>query len=703
MNDVKSLIVDVYERYGFTRQKEYSEDGVIVFLLKAGYFKNVDIVPFREGARTEIAFKEFSDLGYACSTRGFEMPETVERLLFEGFFSIDSNQERLRQDYKRFTDSIVKPFGAHASYEYLNAPYTIDGKVGDIDLTSEILSRIKSNKPILFLVEAAAGFGKTCSAYELVSKINEMGGKIPLFAELSRNRQARIFKHILLDEIDRTFPLLSSKLVHHEILSGRVITILDGFDELLRNGESEDEFGNREPMLETIGEYLRGAAKIILTTRRTVLFEDDDFHKWVEKNGAEFSLVKIKIGEPLVNDWLDAERLEKLKNSRVEISSIANPVLLSFLRCIPGNKFEKICEDPEGLVESYFKFMLEREMTRQELILDINAQNMVLTGIAQDMLDFQYTSEDRDYIVSLILDKNTDLIDRAIASYPANNRPTKEELANKLASHALLDRSVRYPNKIGFVNEFVLGNYVAKNIALSSSWENDDWNFIEPAVLAYRPRGTESRELLWGKLKFSLEFLDYTKRVATSLILRKSISMLLTEGEVDGLTISETLVGDLNISFFQFNDCVFSKCRFDLSKFDEVTFLNCRFYDCEIINFVPAGDIHLLGVQGDSIFIETFRHATSGDSIEDDIDTPKFTDAERAVLEKFWPVGRETITHKHRPIKGICIRSGGCTPEAMYRAVASLKRKKLLLEPQSPSFVEINFEQINEIREALGR
>lgn len=703
MNDDKNIFIEVYERYGFTRQKEYPEHGIIVFLLKAGYFNNVDIVPVRDNANTQIAFEEFTQLGYACSIRKYEKPETVERLLFEGFFSIDSNQDRLRQDYKRFTDAIVKPFGEQASYEYLNAPYTIDGVSGTRDLTYEILTRININRPVLFLVEAAAGFGKTCSAYELVSKINEMEEKIPLFAELSRNRQARIFKHILLDEIDRTFPLLSSKLVQHEILKGRVITILDGFDELLRNGDSENEFDNREPMLETIGEYLRGAAKIILTTRRTVLFEDDDFHKWVEKNGTEFSLVKIKIGEPLVNNWLDAHRLERLKNSTIDINNIANPVLLSYLRCIHVDRFNEICENTEKLVESYFEFMLEREMTRQELILDIKGQTKVLSGIAQDMIDYQYKSEDRDYIVSLILDKNVELIERAISSYPANSRPTKEELANKLASHALLDRSVRYPNKIGFVNEFVLGNYVAKNVIRSVSWENDDWNFLEPAILSFRPRSVESRDVLWQKLQFSLEFLDFTKRVSTSLILRKSICMELFEGEVDGLLISDVIVGEFPIKYFQFNDCAFTRCRFDLSKFEEVTFLNCRFYDCQISNDTPGGDVHLLGVQGDLLFLEDFRKATNYELNVEDLDVLEFNEAERAVLEKFWPVGRETITFKHRPIKGVCIRSGSCTPEAMYRAVASLKRKKLLLEPRSSSFVEINFEKINEIRSALGR
>lgn len=701
---IKNSIIAIYTRYGFTLQKEYEESFTLVFLMKAGYFKNVDIVPIAEIYDTKPAFTDFSELGYACSVREYLLPYLVERHLFEGFFSIESNRERLVHDYNKFTDAIIRPFGSHANYNYLNAPYYIDEKTGDLTIVEEIVSRLDASRPILFLVEAAAGFGKTCSAYELVSQINKMDGKIPLFAELSRNRQARIFKHILLDEIDRTFPLLSSRLVQHEILNGRVIPILDGFDELLRDGDVEKDFDNREPMLETIGEYLRDSAKIILTTRRTVLFDGDDFHKWVEKNETEFSLVKIRIGEPRVVDWLPQKRLVPLKTIGIEINNIANPVLLSFLRCISDDKFDEICKNPEDLVSSYFKFMLDREKTRQELILDEEGQNRVLIGIANDMILYQYKSEERDYIVSMILEKNTKLIDKTIANYPANSRPTREEIANKLASHALLDRSTRNPNKIGFVNDFVLGNYVAHNIVSQKEWLNDDWSFIEPAILSYRPRSEKTRLELWLKLHETLEFVNLTNKISAALILKKSIDFEILNGEINSLSLNDVIIGVKTICTTQFNDCTFKNCIFDINNISDVNFLNCRFFDCELINLVQKDDIYLLGCQGDAKTIDEFKLIT-GKSIDppDELNQNEFSEAEKAVLEKFWPVGRETITFKHRPIKGVCIRSGNVTPEEMYSAVATLKRKKLLIEPRSASFVEINFDCINEIKEVLGR
>lgn len=701
--NIKNKIKEIYSRYGFVEEKTYDEDKVIAFSLKAGYFSNIDIIPISSKSRPEIAFQEFTELGYACTIRDFQSPESLEKKLFNGFFSIELNKNRLEQDYKRFTSSIIKHFDENATYEYLNAPYIIDGKNGEKGLVEDILEKIQTNIPTLILIEAAAGFGKTCASYELVSRINSMEDKIPLFAELSKNRQARIFKHILLDEIDRTFPLLSSRLVQQEILNGRVITILDGFDELLRDGNEENDFNNREPMLETIGDYLKNNAKIILTTRRTILFDGDDFHKWVEKNETEFELVKIKINEPRIKDWLDHERLELLRSTGIEINNIANPVLLSFLRCIPIEKLENTCNDPENIVESYFSFMLEREQVRQELLLDIEGQNAILESIAEDMINYQYTSEDREYIVSLILEKNLNIIEKAINNYPPQNRPTRDEVANKLASHALLDRSSRNPNKISFVNEFVLGNYVGRNILKQNDWLNDDWSFLEPTLISYSPRSASTREKLWKKLEETSNFLNYTNRSVLHLTLKKSYELFIENGEIESIEFNNILIGKKLINNSIFNECVFNNCIFNLSNLQKTTFLNCRFFNCSLEENFRNDTVFLLGPDGDIEFIKNLKSLIRSEKNEELPQEEKISAAEKFVLEKFWPKGRDSITYKHRPIKGICTNNAHVSPEELYEAIFSLKRRQILLEPRSSSFVEINFEKTSEIKELLGR
>lgn len=701
-NALKQKLIEIYRRYGFEIARVFEQEQILVFTLKNGYFDNAEIVKLSSSADPKEAFRCFSDTGYACTVRTVLTPEQAEEQLFKGFFSIDSILVRLKKDYVRFTESIVAPFSESAKYEYINAPYQINGRAGTSSPAIEISSRLDAKKPTLFLVEAAAGFGKTCTAYELLRLLIEQGEHLPLFSELSMNRQAVIFRYILLDEIDRSFPVLNSRLVQTEMQNGRVITILDGFDELLRKGEEGGDFENKEPMLETIGELLTGRAKIVLTTRRTVLFEGDAFHNWVDKHADDFDLIKIRISEPQVKDWLSADRLGSLETSGIDIENIANPVLLSYLRCISNSDFSKVSETPQLLVEKYFEFMLDREITRQDLQLDASKQQIILGSIAEDMMEYGYTSEQRDYIVDHIQRVNSKLLDDAAMSYPASTRPTKEEIANKLASHALLDRSQREPNKIGFVNKFVFGHFVGAAILnKKEEWVNEDLRFIEPAVLSYQPRSETSKNSLWEKLKFSMNFLPISDQIDINIRLKGGIPIGLHNDEAQGIEIVGVTIGENPISNFQFNECLFKNCTFNSSKLSGVTFLNCRFYNNSLMDGNSAGEIFVLGATGDQDFISSLSVLNSAAAAE--IEPDYHLLLERFVLEKFWPIGRNSIVHKHRPIKGICTNNSTYRTHELFGAIISLKKKKILLEPAQPAFVEINFDEAVAIREILGR
>ena len=83
-------------------------------------------------------------------------------------------------------------------------------------------------------MEAAAGYGKTCTVYEIInSLLSSEKVQVPLFVELSKNRNARLFRYVLQDEIDKKFTQLSSAVVIREIKTGRIPLIIDGFDELI--------------------------------------------------------------------------------------------------------------------------------------------------------------------------------------------------------------------------------------------------------------------------------------------------------------------------------------------------------------------------------------------------------------------------------------------------------------------------------------
>jgi hypothetical protein len=698
---LKRELEEVYKRYGFETAKVYDQEGVVVFTLKTGYFDNADIVPLVEGAQTERAFREFSATGFACTVRSYLSARQTEYELFKGFFSVSSILDRLEKDYSQFTTSIVRPFADDAKYTYINAPYSVNGKKGELTPADEVVSRLGTSKPMLFLIEAAAGFGKTCTAYEIVHLLIRNADYLPLFSELSRNRKAPIFRYVLLDEIDRKFPTLSSRLVQTEMVNGRIVTILDGFDELLRKADDTDEFDKQEPMLETIGQFLTGNAKIVLTTRRTVLFEGDAFHTWAANHADSFELVRIRIGEPPISDWLPDDRLTALNSTSLNLQAgLTNPVLLSYLRCIPKEKFDAVLQSPQDLVERYFSFLLEREQTRQDLKMSVETQKSILTLIAADMITLGYTSEQRDYIVDLVLRSCLQELEASLTLYPAADRPDREFLANKIASHALLDRSNKDENKIGFINEFVLGYFVSTNILRQPDWLNDDLRFLEPAVISYGPRNRDDKLALLERLRPSLEFTSVSYRIDFTTKLIGAVDFPLTSEEAEGLELHEISIGQFPLVDFQFNDCTFRSCQFDMRSMSNVTFLNCKFYGTNGATGAPQGKIYLLGEIGDTSFLKDALQSRGEEPAPPD---DQHQQLERHVLEKFWPIGREKLMHKHRPISGICSSSGDYRPDDVFEAIVRLKKTGLLLQPNHASFVELNFDRLPEVRRILGR
>ncbi|ELD6122919.1 pentapeptide repeat-containing protein, partial [Vibrio cholerae] len=625
----------------------------------------------------------------------------IESALFSGFFNLDSTRQRLNRDYKEFTESLVKIHSDKATYSYIKTQYYVNNKEGTSTVIQEILDRLDDDKPILFLIEAAAGFGKTCSAYELVKEIvNTRSHQLPLFSELSRNRQAKIFRYVLLDEIDRSFPLLSSGLVRSEIKSGKVPVILDGFDELLHESATDEtnNYESTEPMLDTISELLINKAKVVLTTRRTAIFDGDEFHQWIANHENDFEVIRLRIQEPCVEDWLSPERLDSICNAGFPIENLSNPVLLSFLRCISDDEFNEVSKDATKLVDKYFDSMMERERKRQDLMMTPNEQYQILRTISDDMIEFDYTSESRDYIYSLILENNQNLIEKTRRLYPADARPTTDELVNKLTSHALLDRKGKDSQGIGFVNEFVLGNFCADNIidAASSEWDGDK-RFIEPAIQSYLPRTLDERNILWESLKFVLEFINGSDKLKYNLMLTNKMLMDLNSETIEELTLCDVKFGELaEINVTVFISCKFSNCDFNMSNIKNATFINCDFYQCTVtdINGTARKDIHFAGCASDNEFIALIN---SEDEVEELSDS-EYDKCEIYVLEKFYPRGSQTF-YKHRPISAICSQNKLYTHYEILKAIEKLK----LSVPDKRSFLEINIETIGEIKLALGR
>lgn len=701
-----SSLKKIYKQYGFEEAK-CRENGIYVFTIRSGHFHNADIIKIGFIGDEEKVFDEFKRSGYACRIRKYHNTEEVEKELFKGFFSVDSTKSRLEKEYDKHAEAITKIHSDNGTYSYINSNYTINEKNGEWDVVNEIYSRITAKKPILFLVEAAAGFGKTCTAFELLKKIITLSDdKVPLFSELSRNRQAKIFRYVLLDEIDRSFPLLSSALVRTEIQNGNVPVILDGFDELLHQSKNKESEGydNTEPMLETIGELLQKSAKVILTTRRTAIFDGDEFHNWVDTHNDDFEIYRIRISEPTINDWIPADRLDELKKLSFPIERLNNPVLLSYIRCITDQHFLEVIEKPDLIVDKYFNSMLERERKRQDLRILPNDQYDILKHIAKDMIALDYTSESRDYISDLIAEAFSELLDNARKQYPADERPTLDELVTKLAGHALLDRSSDDGQGIGFVNEFVLGNFCSELIMEepSGEWVGNS-RFVEPSVVAAMPRSMHRREELWRALRFFLEFLPAKEKLSYTIKLTGKAEIELSDSAIESLEINNIELGETyNIKNYLFIGCSFTSTTFHTDNLHNVTFVNCRFYNCGIRKQETNREIFTLGCYSDSTeFLGELSRPDETVNTQE-LDQSEALKAEIYVLEKFWPKGRPTFT-KHRPIKGICANNNTFRQDQILLAIANLKNKQYLIEGDKISFLELNMNFIPEVKTLLGK
>lgn len=699
-------ITGIYHGYGFEYRPDLSTTRALVFTIAQGVFDNAIIVNLDKDTSVQQLSSELSDLGFQIKVEIFHSLKETEDRLFSGFFSVPRTKAAFKRDYDAHIKNIVNAFPVKgAVYSYFRSPFTKDSHSynADDNILQHIKDEVNSEGPKLILIEAAAGFGKTCTAYEIAKLISEQDDEhIVLFAELSRDRQAKIFNHVLHKELARSFPAVSPDLVVREIKKGKVIVVLDGFDELLNEREEEKfQFEKSQAMLETIGKILEQNAKVVLTTRKTAILQGDDFDGWVSSQVEKFDFTRFSLKEPSARSWLGNERHEKLEGSRVNIKNLSNPVLLSFLRFVDEEQFEAILKQPDRIVEKYFELLLIRERGRQTLDMSVDEQAEFMKRLAQHMMECNFTRDSKESIISYFSEFEMETIEAIRSRYSAESRPTFEAMLEKLSNHALLDRS-SIDEKIGFINNFVLGHFVALDVMEATEEWLADSIFVEAAVNAYSARTTESRKLIWEKLKDSLEYCSHEDRAKLEIRLLDQVS-----GTYANCSFNE-IIFDTK-SFFEtgsltaccFNGCTFSNCTFDYSKIKESTFISCQFYNCSSI-----------GNNNNNEFISSLLDEASKDAIDLGVYPERAlpniqegeNDVKAFILEKFWPVGKETVAFAHRPMV-IFYRGSTYPSQTITEAVESMRRDGLLVSAKRKNWIGLNLSGNNflAIREILGR
>ncbi|MCB0402966.1 MAG: NACHT domain-containing protein [Flavobacteriales bacterium] len=700
---------ELFKSYNYSVSSK-SNSEVRIYTLRYGMYHAAEILLINENFDPKEVKSEFSELGYATEIRPLKDIENIEEYLFEGFFIKTPLGNELKTRYKQFVSKQIKNLPEGSKYEYVKSSYDIlqqdetgalietqsyDSSTG-LPLIEKLNSLMSESKGALFIIlEAAAGFGKTCTAYEVLNTFSTKNTKqLPFFTELSRNREARIFKHILLKEIDEQFPNgIKQNIVIEQITKGRIPLIIDGFDELITKESNKDEV---ESMLTTIVELLKGKAKIIITSRKTAIFNSDEFLNSINESKNEFSLARIEIKEPTIENWLSKERMDLLKQNNFPLDQVANPVLLSYLKNISQEKLQSYLNESQesSLIDKYIDYLLKREQIRQNIKLNTETQLRIFRKLMRFMTEFNITAESKDTIKDLLKSYNQKILQSSLKEYISEEKPSMEDLVETLSNHVFLDRK---PNgDIGFVNDFIFGLLVGDNLILNKYEEYYPeidkilpQDFASKAVQSFKIQSLDRRKVLLEqfnskpfnfepKFFFNLEY-SYVNKFS-----REYNNLYIDDNELNNILFESNQ---------QFTECVFSNitfndCVFKLTAFSDSTFHNCSFYNCHIepCDNKKFNDFAVFACSANNNFLDNLDSFFNSNEKENITENSVHKNlSEIFVLSQFFGIGNlKPRARKFSQLKDILI---DYQPKEINKILSSLKSNGYLYFKDDVGFI----------------
>ena len=705
----KNDITNLYLQYGF-EAGEVNED-YLVFFMQSGYFQNAEIVILNKATQEcDIDISGYECLGYSVRLRRFDNIIAIHNALFNGFFNTTMSNKKLLSEYESFCEQ-QKHKLPHNKYEYIRGEFVENGVPQSANVLERILDVFKSDERQLIILEASAGYGKTCTSFEVIRELVEkIPDKIPLLTELSKNRKASVFRYVLLSEIDQKFPALSSELVTNEIKNGRILLIIDGFDELLSKNNSTSSLDNEknlgkdaQTMLDTIAQLIttESKTKILLTTRNSSIFVGKEFDEWVDQHLVDCNITRLQLSEPSLRDWIGAEKIEILKANKIDLNNVLNPVLLTLLKNEPLDGFETKYTSNEEIVKQYLDLLLRREQQRQALPLSVEEQLRIMRDLAVQMVQLDISAEDIDFIKLILADVTSRDINTYLERYDAlpdsaENKPSEAEFINKLSHHALLDRISTQNNLIGFINEFIFGLMMAKAVLeFQLSPTELQGKYLDVAITAYSTYNATQRKLLYKTIEPVLSKETPQRRIFASMYLCDEIKGSYPDQYFDGIFFENNIVISADACFTNciFSDCIFDHCILNTDAFHTCQFYNCTFYDCSVeLGDILNCELMFLHCTGHEKFAQcAYRCEPVADST---------IDYERVVLEQFWKPGYEKAEPRRSYLallKGV----PSSDKQALVNAIDSLVKKNLLKRWQR--VYVLNFEKIEVIKKIIGR
>lgn len=706
-------ILKLYETYGF--QCVERTENYLVLTYSSGYFNNVEIVQLREEFCCNSLTAEYEALGYSVRATKFSSELDTHNKLFSGFFHESISNKRTQEEYKTFCKKQSERLGG-IPYSFVPCKYIIDGQSGYENIIDRIYSQLFQNGPQLIIVEAAAGFGKTCTSYELLNAlVTNPHGTVPIMTELSKNRRAQIFRYVLLSEIDSNFRGLNSDLVTYEIKNGRVPLIIDGFDELLSrtmNSEaspSEEDEDVAQTMLTTIAQLFdeRSCTKVVLTSRKSSISAGDIFDELAEKYLPDCEITRIQLITPNAASWIGTSKAQILKDCGISLENIANPALLSFIAATEENDVRKNFKTANDILNQYFTILLNRERERQYLLLKIEEQLRIMRAVAKNMVLFDISScsaQDLEMILEEAV-AETGSIEEYLKRYENElgneiYQPSAEEFYVKLSHHALLDRIKNKANSIGFINDFIFGYLIAdalvKGEATDLKLTDIDLKFWDLMIISYGVCDQKARDDLFGIIIQSGIVLPVAKQLEVDVHLAHGLTHDYDNVYCDKMQFS----ANFNFNNYHMTNSTFYECIFDGCTIHADTFMNCWFYGCHFYGVMVVG---IVAESGGLIFNSCIGENSLKELSEKlpENQPINFEEIyERKVLEQYWRPGSD---HADRRRVFTTLFKGNSQEDRPYisDAIDRLFDKQILI--QRSNFIELNMGQITEIKRILQR
>ncbi|MDE7445013.1 MAG: hypothetical protein K2N15_04805 [Lachnospiraceae bacterium] len=708
--ELKKALKELYVLYHFRLEREV--ENILVFSYCVGYFHNAEIVLLEDNdscrkLAREIE-KEYKEIEYNRVVTGFyESIQATHDKLFKAFFSLKDSQKRLRLEYQGFckkkTEKLLD------EYVYIPCHYRDSRGEECEDLVNIVVKSAEKREARLIILEAAAGYGKTCTAYEILNAFLDcQEEKIPLFIELSKNRTARIFRHVLYDEIDRKFTQLSSETVIQEIKNGRLPLIIDGFDELIEQKaekqaqDTEEEINEHSlTLLSTIAELLGNDSEawVLLTTRRSAIFTGDIFEEWILSHlGDECNVDRMQIQMPSLKEWINPKKYALIKEGNLDMEKLSNPVLLTFIRNAKMQEFEEMIQSSDMILNKYFGLLLTRELERQNLEFTEDELHTVMKQLAAEFVRYDMKSETIEFIQDLL----QEILKEDLLRYRVRYKDkylteegilSTDEYVRRVSHNYLLDRISANSNQISFINEFIFGILIGEAVRDDILKGEELYErFIDMSATAFAVRGEEIRKEYYAKIKPHLEQVSNICRLNAEMCLLHEVDSDYTNGYFRGFYFKS----DFNFRMsHKFLDCTFDTCTFDGCKIQAEVFVDCKFVNCQFYDInvegVPNQNLIFMSCEGYEKLIN------SQVFIENDEDVDYY---EKLVLEQFWKRGydraelRRTYTALFRGTK---------SNEQVHvqNAINSLLKRGLLNELNV--CYELNTQYIEEICHILGR